>query len=149
MSRDMVQTMPERDPRRWLAATDVGRDDPPIVVLRRVVAVVEAHAPPAVAARFVAAVRRYEAGAATGLTLDAALGLAAKQSACGWWTTEARQLRDVAIRAVRLTRFGDLSTVAAARAIVMLASRRPDLFRGCPVPRSYRQVMRILARAPR
>jgi hypothetical protein len=128
-------------------SADAGDDAAaPIAVLRRIAALVEAYAPPHDAMPFVAAVRRYEAGAAHGLTLDAALGLAARQGASGWWTIEARRRRDLKLRALRVTRFAHLKREEAARAIALLAQCRPSLFREYPAPRSVRHIVRILAR---
>ena len=119
----------------------------PIALLRRIAAVAAAHAAPADAARFVEALRRYEAGAAQGLSFDGALGLTPRQSKRGWWTVEARQRRDVKIRALRVLRFAGLTEAAAAVAIVRVARAHPELFGDYPAPRSVRHVIRILARA--
>jgi len=124
-----------------LARTDASA----IAVLRRITAVVETHAQPADAVLFVNAVRRFEAGAADGVTLDAALGLAARQSQRGWWTIEARQRRDLMLRALRVTHFPTMNVKAAARALVDLGLKRPELFHGYRAPRSWRQVARIIS----
>ncbi len=127
------------------ARTDDDRDAS-IALLRRVVALVEAYAPAPDADQFAAAVHRYEAGAALGVTLDKALGLAARQGGCGWWTREARRRRDLKLRALRVTRFAPLKREEAARAIALFAQCHPSLFREYPAPRSVRHIVRILAR---
>jgi len=135
---------PRDDPER---APDRTVSDAAIALLRRLAAVAARHAAPDDAARFGVALARYEAGAAQGLTFDAALGLTPRQSKRGWWTVEARQRRDLKIRALRLLRFAELTDAAAAVAIVRLARAHPQLFGDYPAPRSTRHVLRILTRA--
>lgn len=82
---------------RTIAARLVERDDPE-------------------AAWFAAGLAEYEAGAAHGLTLDDALGLACRgPGERPWWAIEAQQRRDELIRAIDAQRFGHLPARKAAR----------------------------------
>ena len=65
---------------------------------------------------------RYLAGAASGLTLDIALGVSPASGQTPWWEAERRETRDRAIRELREHHFSDLKIGAAARAIAQEAS---------------------------
>ncbi len=73
---------------------------------------------PADAKRFMAAIVRYIAGAASGLTLDRALGLAPLAGRRSWWTERKYQDRDAIIQELRERYFAALSTDRAATAMV-------------------------------
>lgn len=94
--------------------------DSGIARLRRIVAALDGAELPSVNDRawLVAAVRRYETEAPNGWTLDRALGLAPMTPGQEtWWTREAREKRDRAIRTIATNFCADLRITRAARQI--------------------------------
>ena len=96
--------------------------DPNIAALRRSAELLAALPDPAAAA-IAAALRRYEAEAPFGMTLDRALGLAPAPGKTPWWQAEASERRNAALRAIRDQHFANLGNTQAAREIATMGRR--------------------------
>jgi hypothetical protein len=108
---------------------------------------------------FAAALRRYDHGAAAGIDLDRACGLAFSRGKSPWWETEAQHQRDALIRETHATYFAGLDISEAAEQIRQATSRlarqkrRPETGPGAllaeaarfmRIPQSTKKVREIL-----
>lgn len=96
--------------------------DPSITDLRRAAALLAGMSDPA-AARVAAALRRYEAEASFGVTLEQAAGLARAPGKTPWWEAEAIERRDTALRAMRDQHCAHLTITQAARQLATMGRR--------------------------
>jgi len=96
--------------------------DRSITDLRHAAALLAGMADPA-AARVAAALRRYEAEAAFGVTLEQAAGLARAPGKTPWWEVEKAERRAAALRAIRDKSFAHIGNIKAAREIASKGRR--------------------------
>lgn len=96
--------------------------DSAIAILRRGADLLAAIPDPAAQA-LADALRRYEAEAPFGTTLEQAAGLSRAPGQTAWWEAEAADRRNAALRAIRDQHCADLPITQAARHIATLGKR--------------------------